>query len=74
MLSRKPDPPRDPDEVVRGKCATCGTVVECRRADLVSNPPQIGPNRNASHWDDLAYCTCPRCGSRVYPLARSQGG
>lgn len=65
----------DPEEVMIGKCATCGTVLEVPRWKAVTNDPknkQFG--KDLGPWSDLIYAECQRCketsltknGCRVY--------
>jgi hypothetical protein len=60
---RHVDPPRDPDEVLVGRCQTCGERVEVKRGDV---PPTVG-----REWNDVLSMECKGLlqifGSKTYP-------
>jgi hypothetical protein len=62
----KPMPALDPDEVLRGTCATCGLSILLERWQAVP-PAQPGiAGRGPDPFGDLWSCPCPRCSARVY--------
>lgn len=84
-----PPKPLDPNQVLTGKCLTCGTVVNVRRSEAV--PPQTGPrmtfgrhrrqDETTGPWQELWSVECKPCkaasptlnGTRVYLMARGNG-
>jgi hypothetical protein len=50
--------PRDPDEQLRGKCGTCGTIVECQRWQATKPPEQLSLGQGLDPWRDLYYVEC----------------
>lgn len=51
--------PLNLDDVMVGKCHTCGTEVEVLRKDSV--PPRSNKPISSDWWSDLYYTECPFC-------------
>ena len=74
-MLQKPPPPSDPDEAMRGTCATCELTVLLERWQAMppAQPGAVG--REPNTFGDLWSCACPGCSARVYVVpCRSQGG
>lgn len=74
QLKRDPVPPRysDPEELLAGKCMTCGTVVSCLRRDAVKR----ADGKELGAWGDLLSVECPghgrHCGARVFLMSATE--
>jgi hypothetical protein len=69
MLSKKPEPVPDPDEVLTGRCGTCKRDVAVSRyaARIVSRI--LGRASLSNPWGGGPTCACPGCGAIVYLIS-----
>ena len=62
MLTKKSnDPPLDPEEILVGKCATCGSILELprRMAALGKSNTVEATGQEPGVWTDLTFAECP---------------
>jgi len=58
---RNREPPPDPEEILTGKCDTCGHVVRCKRGAARLPDRTLRFNHQGGMWDDLPCVGCPNC-------------
>jgi endogenous inhibitor of DNA gyrase (YacG/DUF329 family) len=66
MLSRRPEPPENPEDQMQGRCATCGRVVETVRGDARAPLAPSPVGEESGFWKDLWTAECPNCQARIY--------
>mgnify|MGYP001563698859 CR=1 FL=1 len=55
----------DPEEVMAGKCASCGAVVRCLRRDAEYK-------KGFGVWADLLATECPQCKACVFVMPTAE--
>lgn len=83
LVKRDKEPAPDPEQVLVGKCGTCGTVIEMpRRLAYKSNSTVQVTGQEPGVWNDLTYAECPYvvgrktdgsvriCGARVFMVVK----
>lgn len=66
-LRRRPVSPPNPDDLMSGKCATCGNSVTVLRREAVppiSSRHYLSDAKEPGAWDDLYFTECPTCKAR----------
>ena len=66
LIKRPPPDSNDPEEILRGTCATCKTVVEAPRFLAQRPKAQLAHARETGTFDDLLSVECPKCQARVF--------
>lgn len=65
-MFRKIEPPRDPEEILTGICATCKTTVASPRHRTTPPPESYSAKMNrVGTFNDLPTVECPMCKARV---------
>lgn len=83
LVKRDNEEPHDPEQVLVGKCGTCGNTIELpRRLCSKSNSSVEVTGQEPGVWNDLTYAECPYvvgrkidgsvriCGARVFVIPK----
>jgi hypothetical protein len=73
-MFHKPPPAVDPDEVMRGTCATCGLSVILSRWQATPPRRTGAASGGPDPFGDLWHTGCPDCGATVYLVPSPAGG
>jgi hypothetical protein len=65
-MFHKSPPALDPEEVLRGTCATCGLSVILSRWQATPPAQPGAAGGGPDPFGDLWSCPCPECSARVY--------